>query len=45
MTERLEHLIYEERLRELSLYSLMKRKGQENLINVCKNLEESCIEN
>ncbi|KAJ7396703.1 hypothetical protein BTVI_142535 [Pitangus sulphuratus] len=40
MTNGLEHLSYEERLRELGLFSLEKRK----LMNVCKYLKGGCQE-
>lgn len=39
MTGALEHLSYEERLRELSLLSLKKRQQRGDLINICKYLK------
>lgn len=44
MSKGLDNLSYEERLREMELFSLEKRRFRENFLNVCKYPQEGCKE-
>ncbi|KAJ7404062.1 hypothetical protein BTVI_73973 [Pitangus sulphuratus] len=44
MIKRLEHLFYEESLRELGLFSLEKRRQRRKFNNVCMYLKDGCQE-
>ena len=44
MIKAVKHLSYKERLRELNLFSLEKRRLRGDFINVCKYVKSECHE-